>query len=405
MIAATPAPHKEERTPTEQTHSEPFSIYVHIPFCKTLCTYCAFNTYAGLEDSIEPYLAALEGEMALIGDSSRLTAHTLYFGGGTPSLLTPSQVASVIDGASLYLGLSADAEISLEANPGSLDRDKLAGYRAAGVSRLSMGVQSAHADELMLFGRRHTFAEAAEAFRLAREAGFDNINLDLIYGAPGQTLQLWRESLRALLEWQPQHLSLYSLTLESGTSLERRVRDGLLPSPDSDLSADMYDEARALLDKAGFRHYEISNWALPGYECRHNLQYWLNEPFIGVGAGAHGATRHMRYWNVRPVERYIGRINTGRARQFPLSAAADGFEAIDPALEMAETVILGLRLLSDGLDKSAFARRFGQSVESIYGAQIESLQEAGLLTSSPDALHLTERAYLVSNRVMVHFMP
>lgn len=350
--------------------AEPYSLYVHIPFCRTRCTYCAFNTYAGLEAQIEPYVAALEREIEYVaGSTAAAVSHTLYFGGGTPSLLAPDQVSAVIRACQKHLGLAHDAEITLEANPGSVDQAGLDALRASGVNRLSVGV-------------------------------------DLIYGAPGQSRQSWRASLDAVLAWEPDSVSLYSLTLEAGTSLQRRVERGRLPHPDPDLAADMYEDAQHRLERAGFRQVEISNWARPGHECLHNRQYWLNRPYLGFGAGAHGAACGLRYWNVDPIPRYLERLSDPSARpaRFPLSPAVAGFEVIDRQLAMSETMILGLRLVADGVSRSDFARRFGRSLESVFGPTIEQLAQAGLLASEGDRLRLTARAYLVSNRVFAHFL-
>jgi oxygen-independent coproporphyrinogen-3 oxidase len=254
---------------------------------------------------------------------------------------------------------------------------------------------------------RASFAQAAEAFREAREAGFDNISADLIYGAPYQSLQSWRKSLDAVLAWEPDHISFYSLTLEPDTPLHHRVMRGLVPHPDPDLAADMYDDARERLARAGLKQVEISNWARPGYECQHNRQYWLNRPFLGFGAGAHGAANGLRYWNVDPVPGYIKRVSAGEsvAPRFPLSPAVADFEIIGERLAMSETMILGLRLVAEGVSKADFARRFGHPPDSIFGPVIANLARTGLLASDRDHLRLTERAYLISNRVFAQFLP
>lgn len=382
------------------------SLYVHVPFCRTLCTYCAFNTYAGMQALVEPYVAALEREMALVGRAAGArAAHTLYFGGGTPSLLDARQVAGLVDVARRELGLLDGAEITLEANPGTVDLDKLRAIRAAGVNRLSLGVQSALAADLRLFGRRHSFEEAEAAFRLAREAGYDDISVDLIYGAPGQTLDDWRHTLREVLAWGPEHVSLYALKLEPGTSLYVRVEKGRLPAPDDDLAADMYDLARQVLGEAGYRHYEISNWARPGHESEHNRQYWLNEPFLGFGAGAHGAAAGLRCWNVDPVREYVERVTTGAPQPFPLSPATADYEVIDEALEMSETVILGLRLVGEGVRRADFAARFERELDDVFGAALRGVEALGLIEQTPDAVRLTERGYLLSNQVFMRLLP
>lgn len=380
------------------------SLYLHIPFCKTRCSYCDFNTYAGLEYLIEPYVAALQQEIDLAGKDTAYYVPTIYLGGGTPSLLSPQQVTSLLDACRSHFDMPTGSEISMEANPGTVDTEKLRGFKAAGITRLSIGVQSAQPAELVLFNRSHTFEQAGRAFRMARRAGYDNIGIDLIYGAPQQTLESWRDTLDAVLNWEPQHVSLYSLTVEEGTLLERRIERGEIDAPDPDLAADMYDAARERLQKAGLCQYELSNWARPGYECRHNRQYWLNEPYLGFGAGAYGTIGGVRYWNVKAVGEYIERVKQGEGRRFPPSPAAEDFEAIDGRLAMIETMILGLRLTGEGVQRERFARRFGRPVDEVFGGAISELVGLGLLVDDGQALRLTERAYLISNRVFVRFL-
>jgi oxygen-independent coproporphyrinogen-3 oxidase len=234
-------------------------------------------------------------ELAAERDHDRpSSAHTLYFGGGTPSLLAAGQAAYLIEAGRVYFGLADSAEITLEVNPGTADETRLGEFAGAGVNRISIGVQSAHEVELRMFGRDHSFAEAAAAFSAARRAGFENVSVDLIYGAPRQTRSDWRKTLDAVLAWGPAHVSLYSLSLEPGTRLAWQVEQRELPAPDPDLAADMYEDAQERMSSAGLRQYEISNWARPGCECLHNRQYWGNAPYFGFGAGAHGFGRGMR---------------------------------------------------------------------------------------------------------------
>lgn len=384
------------------------SLYLHIPFCRSRCTYCAFNTYTGLDALIAPYCAALEQEMALTANRAAtplLPAHTLYFGGGTPSLLEPSQVASLIETAKHIYQLVDDAEITLESNPGTVDMQRYRAYREAGVNRISIGVQSAHENELEMFARDHTFPEAAAAFDAARQAGFDNVSVDLIYGAPVQTRDGWRETLDAVLGWGPAHVSLYSLTLEPGTRLAWQVEQQQLPRPDADLAADMYDDARTWMATAGLGQYEISNWARQGYECLHNRQYWVNDPYLGFGAGAHGFIGGMRYWNVKAIREYLARVESKAAPHLRLPPSADGWDCIDEPTAMAEMFILNLRLVSEGIDLRQFEARFGAPAEMVFGKEIAYLEEVGLLRRSGDTLRLDQRAYLLSNQVFMRFMP
>lgn len=386
--------------------SETLSLYVHIPFCRARCTYCAFNTYVGLEDLMPAYVTAVAGEMRQLAAAmdGPAPAHTLYFGGGTPSLLEPTQVAAIVAAARAQFALTPDAEVTLEANPGTVDVERLAAYRGVGVNRLSLGVQSVHPAELRLFGRRHTAAEAEAALQAARRAGFDDVSVDLIYGAPRQTLPGWEATLRAVAGWGPEHVSLYSLTAEPGTPLQAAIGRGRLPAPDDELAADMYDAARRALAAAGYHQYEISNWARPGRESRHNRQYWLNAPYLGLGAGAHSSIDGLRAWNVSGVADYVARVSAGARVGPPPSPAAEGWEAIDEGLAMRETVILGLRLVGEGVSAADFAARYGRELGEVFGATIDPLVDARLLEWVGNRLRLTERAYLISNQVFVRFM-
>ena len=383
----------------------PLSVYLHIPFCRARCAYCAFTTYAGLESLIPAYVGALVEEIRLVGGERRLPVHTLYFGGGTPSLLTPGQLGRILNTLQDTFSLSPDAEISLEANPGTVTRDGLQALRSMGVNRLSLGIQSVNPDELKLLGRIHSLPEARAAFSWAREAGFDNVTVDLIYGLPNQTLAHWQATVEAVLAWEPDHLSLYALAVEDGTPLARRIERGEIPAPDPDLTADMYAWAGERLESAGLMHYEISNWAVPGYECRHNLQYWHNGEFLGFGVGAHGAMRGCRYWNVAGVEAYIAQIEGSGRRDFPFSPALEAYEVIDKPTAMAETMILGLRLIQEGVRADVFEARFGCTLDEMYGPVIKDLTALGLMERTDDGVWLTRRAYFVSNQVFVRFLP
>ncbi|NPA92126.1 MAG: coproporphyrinogen III oxidase family protein, partial [Chloroflexi bacterium] len=272
---------------------------------------------------------------------------------------------------------------------------------------LSLGVQSAHPDDLRLLERGHDYATVIRAVTWARQAGFRNLNLDLIFGLPHQPLSRWQQSLELVLGLQPEHLSLYALTLEHGTPLAHWVAQGLLPQPDPDLAADMYLWADERLKQAGFQQYEISNWARPGMACRHNLQYWRNLPYLGLGAGAHGYTNQTRTINVLTPGAYIRRLETAtEPRAFPRSPATVEARALTLADEMAETMMMGLRLTEEGVSRRTFAQRFGRALEAVYGPTIERLQKQGLLTWSPDRerLRLTSRGRLLGNWVFREFV-
>ncbi len=383
------------------------ALYLHIPFCGVQCTYCAFNVYTRRETLIPAYVEALCREIGWVGRAatSPPPLHTIYLGGGTPSLLTAAQVARILRACRAAFVVTPDAEITLEANPGGLDAAYFEDLRACGVNRLSIGMQSAHAAELRLFARDHGVVQVAETMAAARAAGFDNISLDLMYGIPRQTVAMWGASLDAALALQPDHLSLYALQLESGTPLARWVMGGRLPNPDDDLAADMYEAADSTLIAAGFEQYEISTWARPGYECRHNLQYWRNEPFLGAGAGAHGCAGGVRYQVVRDLETYIARANSqNTVLPFPHTAAVDSFEPVSDNQAMDDTLMTGLRLLREGVGRSDFAARYGVSLESVFGEALAKVAPYDMLDLSDDRIRLKPRARLISNQVLLHFI-
>ncbi len=362
------------------------SLYLHIPFCRHRCNYCDFNTYASLEHLMADYVQALCREIELVAQAAgeRLRVHTIYFGGGTPSLLSPQQVEGILSTAAGCFDLTPPLEITLEANPGTLTLPHLRQMRSLGINRLSLGMQSALTHELRLLDRQHSFIEVMDAVHWARRAGFDCLNLDLIYSLPNQSLDDWQRNLEWALRLNPEHLSLYALTLEHGTSLSKWVARGLIHAPDPDLAADMYEWAEERLVQAGFESYEISNWARRGADgellaCRHNLQYWRNLPYLGFGAGAHGYAKGIRTANVRSPRAYIRRCLHGEARSFPLSPATVQVRKVDRHDEMAETMMMGLRLTQEGIAAQVFEQRFGCTLEQVYGTTIEELVSLGLL--------------------------
>ena len=403
---------------------EGISLYVHVPFCLSKCPYCDFNTYQGIESQFGDFLAAVMQEIAAwSGVLGRPTVNTIFLGGGTPSYLPDGDVARILDRIARHYDVRADAEITAECNPNDLTPEKCAEIRAAGVNRVSIGVQSMDNDLLAMLGRRHDAAEAARALERCRRAGIDNVNLDLMYGLPQQSLDQWQDTVARVVALAPEHLSLYSLTLEEGTPLRRWVQQGRLPEPDPDLAADMYDHARAALAAGGYHHYEISNWTLPGLESEHNLAYWRNLQWVGVGPGAHSSLRvgeagsACRFWTVRSPREYarLARawadgtaddgpwpaITEGRIAAVP---TVDGSEVSDEATTAAETMFLGLRLL-DGMDIAAASTRVGIDLLDRYRRELEGLTEDGLLMWEGDTrLRLAEQAYLVANQVFTRFL-
>ncbi len=383
------------------------SVYVHIPFCRSKCAYCDFDSYAGLEYLFEPYAKALVREIELTGKGPSLQAKTVYLGGGTPTVLPVSLLEEVLSVLGRSFPVAKDVEITLEANPGTVDGDYLAGLLNLGVNRLSLGVQSLDDGLLRLLGRIHTAAGAVESYNLARQAGFANINLDLIYGVPHQTLEQWQSALRGAINLQPDHLSLYALTLEGHTPLAQQVARGEMPSLDDDLAADMYVLAEEMLAKAGYIHYEISNWAgqienrksqIGNHKCRHNLSYWRNQPYLGFGAGAHSYFGGQRWHNFLSPAKYAVQLNVGMG-------ACAHLEDIDRATEVAETMILGLRLIEEGVSFDGFARRFGERLESVYESELGELEALGLLEVTTERVRLTPRGRLLGNEVFERFLP
>ena len=383
-----------------------YSLYLHIPFCVHRCAYCDFNTYAGQESLIPEYVDALVREIAIVADSApeRLTAHTVFFGGGTPSLLSSLQLSAIMDALRSAFTFTPDLEASLEANPGTVSLDSLHGLRRAGFNRLSFGVQSAHPDELRQLERIHDFFEVIQSVKWARQAGFDNLNLDLIYGLPEQTLARWQESLRHVLDLGPEHLSLYALTLEHGTPFGRWAARGLMPLPDPDLAADMYEWASETLEGIGYEQYEISNWAKPGRQCRHNLQYWRGRPYLGLGAGAHGFASQTRVANVLRIKTYIERCTDATPQPFPVSPATVNRQEIIAFVEMQETMMTGLRLTQEGVPEQRFRERFGKEMRDVFGKEIDELVRLELLEQAEGTVRLTRRGRLLGNQVFMRFV-
>ncbi len=385
------------------------ALYFHIPFCAHRCAYCDFNTYAGQESLIPTYMQALIKEVEAVAATleEKLPIHTVFFGGGTPSLVPSPQLDSVLRKVEERYQLSPLAEISLEANPGTVSADYLQALKTSGFNRLSFGVQSANPFELTMLEREHSFGDVIQSVLWARQAGFENINLDLIYGLPEQSMESWQNSVKRIVDLNPEHLSMYALTLEHGTPFGRWAQKGLLPIPNPDLAAEMYAWADAFARAAGYEQYEISNWAKPGKACQHNLQYWRNLPYLGLGAGAHGYAGGNRYSNVLRIKTYIERCLEGDAlmkRKFPLSPATVNQHLNDAREDMQETMLTSLRLTAEGLSDERFNQQFGIRLNQAFGKEIKKLQALGLLEWQAESLRLTPRARMLSNRVFIEFV-
>jgi putative oxygen-independent coproporphyrinogen III oxidase len=389
------------------TSQTAFSLYVHIPFCTAKCTYCDFNSYAGQDSLMEPYAQAVAREARLW--SSHLEgrpAETVFFGGGTPSLLPLPQMQVIVDALGDCFQISPDAEVSLEANPGTVDAAHLAGLRSLGFNRISFGVQSFHDEELRTLERIHDADEVEQAYAWAREAGFENVNLDLIYGLAGQTLEGWQVNLERALAMSPEHLSLYALTLEDGTPLTRDVNRGRSVGPDLDLQADMFEWSIERMRRSGYHHYEVSNWARPERECRHNLVYWRNGDWLGLGAGAHSHLMEQRFADAASPSRYIALTGESEpAEGDPLEAMRQiGMrEAADQAREMSETAFLALRL-REGLNIAAFEGRFGIAFERVFSDAMRETQELGLTEIRDGRLRLRDESVLLGDEAFIRFL-
>ena len=384
----------------------PLSLYLHIPFCLHKCGYCDFNTYA-LDDLLESghvgrdwaagYAEALMAEMegrAGRGGLAGARVATVFFGGGTPSLFPAEETARVLDRARALFEIAPDAEITLEANPGAADAGRFAALRAAGVNRLSIGVQSFGDDGLGRLDRVHTGEEARAAFRAAREAGFDNLSLDLMFGIPFQTVEGAGRDTEEAIRLGPEHLSAYELTVEKGTAFSARMAGGELRGlPEEETALEMWRLRDRLLGEAGYARYEISNFARAGFECRHNLNYWRRGAYLGLGAGAHGFLGGRRYWNRLRPDEYMKNASDPTA----------GEEEVMGEKALGEALILGLRL-KEGVSLDALAAACGESPEARFGPLIDQLGKDGFLARGNGTLRLTERGTLVANSVLAKFV-
>ena len=369
------------------------SLYVHIPFCTKKCLYCDFVSFPGREDMHRRYVDALLSEMKQRG-GKRL--RTVYIGGGTPTCLDPGLLRRVLEGVDRCFDTSGCVEKTIEANPGTLSAGMLETLKEGGINRLSIGLQSWHMEELRTLGRTHDRQAFVQSFYKARELGFDNINIDLIFGIPGQTLQSWRETLEAVAGLAPEHISCYSLKIEEDTPFYRMVAEGTLKEPDTDLDRDMYHYAVEYLDGRGYERYEISNFAQKGRECVHNMVYWDNRPYIGVGIAAHSHQDGMRMWNTPDLHRYCSMLGSGKLPE-------EGSEVLSPETGMFETIFLGLRTRW-GINFQEFERKFGTDIRKLYSRQLERLKKDGLIEIGQESLWLTPRGIDLSNSVFVQFL-
>jgi oxygen-independent coproporphyrinogen-3 oxidase len=382
-----------------------FSLYIHIPYCQSKCPYCDFNSHAAATWPEEDYVGALIIELERRARQLPWAGRpikTIFFGGGTPSLFSPASIAKILESANRSFGIEDVAEITLEANPGTVDAAKLGGMRAAGVNRISFGAQSFNDERLKFLGRIHRAEETRTAARLAHRAGFERLNLDLIFAVPGQDVAETVADIAEAAALEPDHVSAYNLTFEEGTAFYVEMKRGRIRPLDADRQANFYAAVREELPRRGYRMYEISNYAIAGREARHNLSYWRMESYLGVGAGAHSFASGAhdgggrRWWNERMPARYIERALAD-------GVAEAGGENIDSATARGEFVFLNLRL-RDGFAPADFESRFGASFDDVFGRRAARLFEGGLLLRDGGRIYLSDRGLELADSVFAEFV-
>jgi oxygen-independent coproporphyrinogen-3 oxidase len=385
----------------------PKAAYIHIPFCVSKCWYCDFSSYPGLEPIFQDYVRALISEIerptnfppcegGTEGGEARPGLDTVYFGGGTPTVLSSPDLSAILGAIRGSLGIAEAAEVTIEANPGTVDEAKLRDLREAGFNRLSLGVQSLDDEFLRAMGRVHTRAQALRAYDAARRAGFANVGIDLIFALPGQTLAHWSNTLDSAIGLAPEHVSLYELSIEEGTRFAQLCAEGKLPATDEDAQLAMYELAIDKLTGAGYEHYEVSNFARPGFRSRHNTVYWLNEPYYGFGAGASSCVSGTRARRIASPSDYISAIDSD-------SDAIEFSETLEPRARLGETIVQGLRML-EGVELARVRRETGFDVLREFAAQIASLRERGLIEVADGHLRVTHAGLLLLNDVSREFV-
>lgn len=378
-------------------------LYIHIPFCVRKCVYCDFISGPQDEETIEKYVSSLLDEIRAHTLNKKLASEynvaTVFLGGGTPSILNISQIKRIFEVIKNTFAVIEDAEITIEANPGTVTREKLETYRACGINRISFGLQSTNNEELKLLGRIHTYEEFLESFCLARECGFDNINVDLISAIPKQTLASWEETLQNVIKLNPEHISAYSLIVEDGTPFAKVYGEGCPGEkdlPDEEEERRIYYRTEELLKEAGYHRYEISNYAKEGKECKHNLGYWERKEYLGIGIGAASLIDNTRYSNTPDLAKYIR-----DAKQ--LNKIQLDFQELSTKEQMEEFVFLGLRKM-EGISEREFTENFSMNIEECYGHQIEKLLKEGLLQKRDGRIMLTRRGIDISNYAFAEFL-
>jgi oxygen-independent coproporphyrinogen III oxidase len=373
------------------------ALYIHVPFCAKKCAYCDFVSFDNKNELIGEYFDALQKEIELASQLHDFHGvSTVFFGGGTPSFVDAACIAKTLETVQKYIGIEAGAEITMEANPNSLEREKLKTYLCAGVNRLSMGLQSAEDRLLKSLGRLHTRDVFRKAYEDARDAGFANISVDLIYGLPEQTAEEWKRTLEYTANLAPQHISAYSLTIEPGTPLHRNLLAGRVQEADEEDEREMYHAAVSYLKTAGFDRYEISNFAQPGFESRHNLVYWNRGDYLGVGAAAHSCVREVRFANTSDLEAYISCLRDGKT-------AYNTREELDMQQRETEFIMLKLRL-AHGFTLDEYKKMFGWDFKKRFAAPLNKLSKAGLLQEADGRIFPTDSGFDLQNMVVLELV-
>jgi oxygen-independent coproporphyrinogen-3 oxidase len=365
------------------------SFYLHIPFCEHKCIYCDFYSIESL-DPMDAFVQSLKKEIGMYAHYSDETFETIFFGGGTPSLLSPGTTGEIITLLRDTFDVAADAEITLETNPGTVDRKRLEGFQKAGINRLSFGVQSFHEDDLKFLTRIHSAMQAEECVRFAREAGFTNISLDFIFSLPGQTFLRWDENLRRAIALQPNHISAYSLIVEKNTPLARMVEARQVSTLPAEQDAELYEHTMSVLAEAGYEHYEVSNYAKPGFRSRHNCNYWNHANYVGVGPSAHSFWMGKRWWNISNLRSYLEKISNS---EFPVV----GEETLTADELLDEAVMLGLR--STGVDLENIKRQHGIDLLEVNRETIQHILRDKLAVLDRSILRLTDKGYPVCDEI------
>ncbi|MHB1394507.1 MAG: radical SAM family heme chaperone HemW [Clostridia bacterium] len=369
-------------------------LYIHIPFCKSKCLYCDFNSVERREDNAADYVAALLRELEAYQGKYNFIYKTVFIGGGTPTVINYFLIGDIMEKIAPYI--KAGAEISIESNPGTVTYESLKYYRSLGINRLSIGLQAWQQELLVGLGRIHTLEDFLHAYSDARKAGFENINADLMFALPNQTLSMWKETVEKVCQLGMEHISCYSLKLEEGTKLCEMHEKGKVQLPDEELDREMYKVAVDIMNEHGYSQYEISNFAQKNMQCRHNILYWRNEEYLGVGAGSHSKLNGRRFWNYKDIDRYRSLVLQG---ELPV----EGQEELSQDEDMWESIFLALRL-NEGLDLPDFERKYGVDFQSRYGTALNKLADQRLVFIEAGRLKLTDKGRDLSNSVFIEFI-